>query len=59
MATSMRAPAEQQAPARPIRPEARAEDIQAPKGTVLVTFLYLLAIAAMWGFMYLTLLRSA
>ncbi|QIA26316.1 hypothetical protein DYI95_001115 [Thermaerobacter sp. PB12/4term] len=59
MATSMRTPAERQAPARSIRPRARAEDIQAPKGTVLVTFLYLLAIAAMWGFMYLTLLRSA
>lgn len=34
-------------------------DVQAPKGTFLITFLYLLAIAALWGFMYLRLLHNA
>lgn len=59
MSASLGARTQERAAVRQIRPEARAGEVEAPKGTVLVTFLFLLAIAVMWGFMYLTLLRSA
>ncbi|HEY8393450.1 MAG TPA: hypothetical protein VIK92_01445 [Thermaerobacter sp.] len=59
MATSLEARREERATVPEVRAAAQPDDIQAPKGTVLITFLFLLMVAAMWGFMYLTLLRSA
>jgi len=58
MATSLGAQREERATAPDVH-AGKASDIQAPKGTVLITFLFLLMVAAMWGYMYLTLLRSA
>ena len=38
------------------RPDA-AEDLETPKGTLLITFLFLLTMAVLWGWMYLSLLQ--
>lgn len=58
MASSLGARREERETAAEIRAGTQA-DIQAPKGTVLITFLFLLMVAALWGYMYLTLVRSA
>ncbi|PZN09286.1 hypothetical protein [Thermaerobacter composti] len=59
MATSRRRVAEREGLQQVAPVEKGVRDIEAPKGTLLVVFLYLLGIAAMWSYMYFRLLRSA
>ncbi|ADU50381.1 hypothetical protein Tmar_0256 [Thermaerobacter marianensis DSM 12885] len=59
MATNLRRVAEQDGLQQVAPVEEGVRDVEAPKGTLLVVFLYLLGIAAMWSYVYFRLLRSA